>query len=172
MRTDQAVCIQKHYRRFQCEKKYDLLSVTFQQAVWLEFLNDSAGHIQKLGRHYLGRQKRKYMQQLKLQANTLIERNQKCTVIQARLFRGPRDRRRMRMLKAIRHIQKYYRGYSIRMQTTRVWKTMGTLSVRPKPESNDRKVSFFGAGKQHLFSGKFRTDPHDSRLIFNVYQIF
>jgi hypothetical protein len=90
------------------------------------------------------------MKKLQMEAKIYKNKNIKATQIQSRLYRGPAARKRAHKLLSIRIIQKYYRGHYARSKTNRVWKTFGTLSKRPKP--TNRKASFFGAPKLHLFS--------------------
>ena len=150
MRNDHAIVIQKYYRRYRALTSYHNMFGTFQRAVWDEYLNEQVVYIQRLGRYYIDQQKRKYLQELQSKATLLKLRDVSATVIQTRLYRGPKARARVRRLMAVRTIQKYFRRHHIGRRTHRMWRSLGVLSRRPKPTG--RTVSFFGAQKLHLFS--------------------
>jgi hypothetical protein len=151
MKSDQTVQIQKIYRGYHARKKFTEMTDKFQKAVWREYLDEQVGYIQRLGRYYLAKKRRAYLAELRNEASTLQLRENSSIKIQTRMYRGPRDRAIAYYLRSIRTVQRYYRGFHIRRRENRVWRSLGTLSWRPKPTG--RKVSFFGAEKMNLFSG-------------------
>ena len=154
LRRECATLIQAIYRGYLCRMQFQNSLGDFKTVLWREFMDSMAARIQRVVRFHLGRKQRAYLVELRRDALMLEVREKGAVRIQARMFRGPRDRKRAYMLASARCIQKLFRGFYIRRREHRMWRSLkrqrvGGMAWRPKPLR--RKTFFLGAADVHLF---------------------